>query len=138
MKRYLFALFILLAFSINNYAQNIKATDTINNDNEPIFALVQEPAKYPGGDEALLKFIHKNIKYPKQAIKNNISGTVYVQFITEKDGSISDVKVIRGIGGGCDEEAVRIVNKMPKWIPVKQKGVPVRYLNVIPITFKIK
>ncbi|HCM29625.1 MAG TPA: hypothetical protein DHW83_02230, partial [Bacteroidales bacterium] len=102
-KKFLFAILILLTISINDYAQNIDTTDTIKQDNEPIFSIVEEPAQFPGGDEALLKFIRKKIKYPKQAIKNKISGTVYVQFIVEKDGSISDVTVIRGIGGGCDE-----------------------------------
>ncbi|MDI3544687.1 MAG: periplasmic protein TonB [Rikenellaceae bacterium] len=135
MKRFLFAILILLTISINDYAQNIDTTDTIKQDNEPIFLMPEEPAQYPGGDEALLKFIRKNIKYPKQAIKDKISGTVYVQFIVEKDGSISDVKVVRGIGGGCDEEAVRVITKMPNWIPAKQKGMPVRSFYVIPMEF---
>jgi protein TonB len=130
MKKFLFAILILLTISINDYAQNIDTTDT-----EPIFSIAEEPAQFPGGDEALLKFIHENIKYPREAIKNKISGTVYVQFVVEKDGSISDVKVVRGIGGGCDEEAVRVITKMPNWIPAKQKGIPVRFFYVIPITF---
>jgi len=136
MKKFLFAILILLTISINVYSQNIDTTDTIKKDNEPIFSIAEEPAQFPGGDEALLKFIRKKIKYPKQAIKNKISGTVYVQFIVEKDGSISDVTVIRGIGGGCDEEAVRVITKMPNWIPAKQKGIPVRSFYVIPITFE--
>ncbi len=136
MKKYFFAILILLTISINDYAQNIDTTDTLKQDTEPIFSIVEEPAQFPGGDEALLKFIRKKIKYPKQAIKNKISGTVYVQFIVEKDGSISDVTVIRGIGGGCDEEAVRVITKMPNWIPAKQKGIPVRSFYVIPITFE--
>jgi len=135
MKKYFFAILIVLTISINNYAQNIDTTDTIKKDNEPIFTTVEEPAKYPGGDEALKKFIHENIKYPREAIKNKISGTVYVQFVVEKDGSISDVKVVRGIGGGCDEEAVRVISKMPNWIPAKQKGIPVRSFYIIPIIF---
>ncbi|MGB4666409.1 MAG: energy transducer TonB [Bacteroidales bacterium] len=130
MKKFLFAILILLTISINVYAQNIDTTDT-----EPIFSIVEEPAQFPGGDDALSKFIHENIKYPREAIKNKISGTVYVQFVVEKDGSISDVKVVRGIGGGCDEEAVRVITKMPNWIPAKQKGIPVRFFYVIPITF---
>jgi len=137
MKKFLFAILILLTISINDYAQNIDTTDTTNKDNEPIFSIVEEPAQFPGGDEALLKFIRKNIKYPKQAIKNKISGTVYVQFVVEKDGSISDIKVARGIGGGCDEEAVRVITKMPNWIPAKRKGMPVRFFYVIPITFAL-
>ncbi|MDI6832691.1 MAG: energy transducer TonB, partial [Bacteroidales bacterium] len=86
MKKFLFAILILLTISINDYAQNIDTTDTTNKDNEPIFSIAEEPAQYPGGDEALLKFIQENIKYPRKAIKNKISGTVYVQFVVEKDG----------------------------------------------------
>ncbi len=138
MKRFLFAILILLTISINDYAQNIDTTDTTNKDNEPIFSIVEEPAQFPGGDEALLKFIQENTKYPIEAIKNNISGTVYVQFVVEKDGSISDVKVVRGIGGICDEEAVRVITKMPSWIPAKQKGIPVRSYYVIPIAFVLQ
>lgn len=67
-----------------------------------------------------------------------LPGTVYVQFVVEKDGSISDVKVLRGIGGGCDEEAVRVVKSMPKWKPGKQRGQPVRVYYTLPIDFKIK
>jgi len=130
MKKYFFAILILLTISINDYAQNIDTTDT-----EPIFSIAEEPAQYPGGNEALLKFIHENIKYPREAIKNKISGTVYVQFVVEKDGSISDIKVVRWIGGICDEEAVRVITKMPNWIPAKQKGIPVRSFYVIPIAF---
>ncbi|MDD3630767.1 MAG: TonB family protein [Bacteroidales bacterium] len=96
MKKYLFTILILLTISIYDYAQNIDTTDTIKQDNEPIFLMPEEPAQYPGGDEALLKFLRKNIKYPKQAIKDQISGTVYVQFVVEKDGSITDVKVVNG------------------------------------------
>ncbi|MDI6833957.1 MAG: energy transducer TonB, partial [Bacteroidales bacterium] len=70
--------------------------------------------------------------------KNKISGTVYVQFVVEKDGSISDIKVVRGIGGICDEEAVRVITKMPNWIPAKQKGIPVRSYYVIPIAFVLQ
>lgn len=135
MKKFLFAILILLTISINDYAQNIDTTDTTKEDNEPIFTTVEEPAQYPGGDEALKKFIDENIKYPTQAIQENISGTVFVQIIIEKDGSISDVKVLRGIGGGCDEEAVRVISKMPNWIPAKQKGIPVRSFYIIPIIF---
>ena len=135
MKKFLFAILILLTISINVYSQNIDTTDTIKKDNEPIFSIAEEPAQFPGGDEALFKFIQENTKYPIEAIKNNISGIVYVQFVVEKDGSISDIKVVRGIGGGCDEEAVRVITKMPNWIPAKQKGIPVRSFYIIPIIF---
>ena len=78
-----------------------------------------------------------NIKYPEVARTSGITGTVYVQFVVEKDGSISDVKVVRGIGGGCDEEAVRVVKSMPRWKPGKQRGQPVRVYFTLPIEFKL-
>ena len=84
-----------------------------------------------------MKYLADNIKYPKKAKDNNIEGRVFVNFVVEKDGSINEVKVLRGIGGGCDEEAVRVINSMPKWKPGKQEGKPVRVYYTIPIFFKL-
>jgi len=89
---------------------------------EEIFTFVEEYPEFPGGEKALYEYIKNNIRYPEVARTSGITGTVYVQFVVEKDGSISDVKVLRGIGGGCDEEAVRVVKSMPKWKPGKQRG----------------
>ncbi len=72
---------------------------------------------YPGGDDARIAFLVQNIKYPEQAKKNGIQGKVFVTFVIETDGSITNVKVLRGIGGGCDEEAARVIKLMPKWNP---------------------
>ncbi|HPU47465.1 MAG TPA: TonB family protein [Bacteroidales bacterium] len=104
---------------------------------DEIFTFVEEYPEFPGGDRALREFILNNIQYPEVARRSDIIGTVYVQFVVEKDGSISDVKVVRGIGGGCDEEAVRVVKSMPKWEPGKQRGVPVRVYFTLPIEFKL-
>jgi len=104
---------------------------------EEIFTFVEEYPEFPGGDKALREYILNNIKYPEVARTSGITGTVYVQFVVEKDGSISDVKVVRGIGGGCDEEAVRVVKSMPRWKPGKQKGQPVRVYFTLPIEFKL-
>ena len=104
---------------------------------EKIFTFVEEYPEFPGGDKALREFILNNLNYPEIARKSGITGTVYVQFVVEKDGSISDVKVVRGIGGGCDEEAVRVVKSMPKWKPGKQRGQPVRVYFTLPIEFKL-
>jgi len=104
---------------------------------EKIFTFVEEYPEFPGGDKALREFILNNLNYPEIARKTGITGTVYVQFVVEKDGSISDVKVVRGIGGGCDEEAVRVVKSMPKWKPGKQRGQPVRVYFTLPIEFKL-
>ena len=104
---------------------------------EEIFTFVEEYPEFPGGEKALYEYIKNNIRYPEVARTSGITGTVYVQFVVEKDGSISDVKVLRGIGGGCDEEAVRVVKSMPKWKPGKQRGQPVRVYYTLPIDFKL-
>ena len=104
---------------------------------EEIFTFVEEYPEFPGGEKALYEYIKNNVNYSELAIKTNIEGTVYVEFVVEKDGSISDVKVLRGIGGGCDEEAVRVVKSMPKWKPGKQRGQPVRVYYTLPIDFKL-
>ncbi len=104
---------------------------------EEIFTFVEDYPEFPGGDKALREYILNNIKYPEVARTSGITGTVYVQFVVEKDGSISDVKVVRGIGGGCDEEAVRVVKSMPRWKPGKQRGQPVRVYFTLPIEFKL-
>ncbi len=90
-----------------------------------------------GGMEAFYKYISKNLKYPKNAIRNNISGKVFVSFVVDKDGSLQEVQVIKGIGGGCDEEALRIVQNAKKWQPGRQGGRTVKVRMVIPITFQL-
>jgi TonB family protein len=104
---------------------------------EEVFMLVEEAPKYPGGEEARMKFLRENIKYPKMAIKNNIQGTVYASFVVEKDGSISTIKILKGIGGGCDEEVIRLLKQMPKWEPGKQRGKAIRAQYNMPIKFVI-
>ena len=94
--------------------------------------------EYPGGMDALMKYLSGNIKYPEQAKEKNIQGRVLVTFIVEKNGSISDVKVVKGIGNGCDEEAVRVISAMPKWKPGMQNGKKVRVSFAIPISFKLQ
>lgn len=102
---------------------------------DEIFVFVEDQPGYPGGDEARLKYLRENIKYPEMAKESGIQGTVYVTFVVEKDGRISNVKILRGIGGGCDEEAVRVIKGMPKWKPGKQRGRPVRAQFNMPIRF---
>ena len=101
-----------------------------------IFKVVEEMPEFPGGAGKLLEYIGKNIKYPMMARESDIQGKVFVQFVVEPDGNISHVQVLRGIGGGCDEEAVRVVESMPKWKPGKQRGAPVRVQYMVPIVFK--
>ncbi|NTW23768.1 MAG: energy transducer TonB, partial [Lentimicrobium sp.] len=82
-----------------------------------IFTVVEESPSFPGGDEARIRFLTDNIKYPQIARESSIQGTVYVTFVVEKNGNVTDVRILRGIGGGCDEEAVRVIKAMPKWNP---------------------
>lgn len=105
---------------------------------QEIFTVVEEQPGFPGGDEARIQFLHENIKYPQLAKESGIQGTVYVNFVVEPDGSVSNVTVLRGIGGGCDEEAVRVVKAMPKWAPGKQRGRPVRVSFNMPIKFTLQ
>jgi periplasmic protein TonB len=103
-----------------------------------IFTVVEEQPGYPGGDEARIKYLQDNIKYPDEAKELGVQGKVFVTFVVEVDGSITDVRVLRGIGAGCDEEAIRVVRNMPRWIPGKQRGVPVRVQFNLPIKFTLQ
>ncbi|MDF9801040.1 protein TonB [Catalinimonas alkaloidigena] len=105
---------------------------------EEIFLIVEEFPEPEGGMESFYKYVAENLKYPKFASFNGISGKVYVQFVIDKEGNVTDVSIIKGIGGGCDEEALRIVKESPsRWEAGKQRGVPVKVRMVLPITFKI-
>lgn len=105
---------------------------------EEVFLSVEENPEFPGGTAKLLEYVKKNLKYPMMARESDIQGRVFVGFVVEKDGSISNVQVIRGIGGGCDEEAVRVVQSMPKFKPGKQRGNPVRVQYTLPVVFKLQ
>lgn len=103
-----------------------------------IFQIVEAMPDFPGGDAARMKFLRDNIKYPQIARESGIQGTVYVTFVVEKDGRVTDIRVLRGIGGGCDEEAVRVIKAMPRWQPGKQRGKPVRVQFNMPIKFTLQ
>jgi protein TonB len=103
-----------------------------------VFLIVEEPPTFPGGDAALYKWLGENLKYPEEAKELGIQGRVFVSFVVEPDGTPSNVVVKRGIGGGCDEEAIRIVKAMPKWSPGKQRGQPVRVQFNLPIKFTLQ
>jgi len=106
-------------------------------NNDTVYQVVDEMPEFPGGTEALLKFVANNVKYPEKAIDEEISGRVFISFVIEKDGSISNVEVKRGIGGGCDEEAVRVIKSLPNWKPGIKDGKPVRVSYMMPINFKL-
>jgi len=103
-----------------------------------VFTIVEEMPSYPGGDQKMYEYLGKNIKYPQIARESSIQGRVFVNFVVEPDGSVSNVKVLRGIGGGCDEEAVRVVKSMPKWKAGKQRGKAVRVSYTLPVVFKLQ
>ncbi len=105
---------------------------------EPPVPIAEEMPLFPGGDAERQKFLNENTRYPQQALETDIQGTVYVQFVVDTKGNITDVKVMRGIGGGCDEEAVRVVKMMPQWHAGKQNGRPVRVLFTMPVIFRLQ
>ena len=105
---------------------------------QEVFTIVEEMPSYPGGDVKMYEYLGKNIKYPQIARESGIQGRVFVNFVVEPDGSVSNVKVLRGIGGGCDEEAIRVVKSMPKWKPGKQRGKAVRVSYTLPVVFKLQ
>ena len=105
---------------------------------QEIFQIVEEMPAFPGGEAKLMEYVGKNIKYPQIARETGIQGRVFIGFVVEPDGSVSNVKLLRGIGGGCDEEAMRVVKSMPKWKPGKQRGKAVRVSYQIPVFFKLQ
>jgi protein TonB len=94
--------------------------------------------EFPGGEAAMYKFINNIIDYPRMAKESGISGRVFLTFVVERDGSATDVRILRGIGGGCDEEAVRVIKAMPNWTPGKQRGRPVRVQFQMAIKFTLQ
>jgi len=110
---------------------------TITEETETIFTVVEELPEFPEGYEKLSKYLRSNLKYPRNARENEIEGKVFVSFIVEENGNISEVNILRGIGGGCDEEAKRVIESMPDWIPGKQRGKAVKVQFNMPIVFKL-
>lgn len=105
---------------------------------EEVFKFVEQMPAFPDGEAAMLKYIREHVKYPAIAKENGIEGTVVIQFVVTKDGDIQKVVVARGIGGGCDEEAARVVKSMPNWKPGKHNGKPVPVSFTLPIRFKLE
>jgi TonB family protein len=101
------------------------------------FTIVEDKPLYPGGTDAMMKFLRDNLKYPHIAKEAGILGLVIVQFVIEKDGSVGEVKVVRGLGGGCNEEAIRVVNMMPKWTPGRQHRQAVKVSLQLPLKFNL-
>ena len=109
-----------------------------NVDEKAIFTVCEEMATFPGGMTECMKFLSKNVDYPKEAQDNGIQGRVIVQFVVKKDGSITDAKVVRGVDPSLDKEALRIINLMPKWTPGKQRGKAVNVKYTVPVMFRLQ
>ena len=103
-----------------------------------VFDVVEQMPSFPGGDAELMKYLSTHIKYPVVAEENGIQGRVIATFVVERDGSISDVKVIKSVDPSLDKEAIRVLKSMPKWIPGKQNGSAVRVKYTVPVTFKLQ
>jgi len=108
-------------------------------EEEVIFVVVESMPEFPGGQQAMMRYIGENIKYPVIAQENGIQGRVICQFVIEKDGKVTDIQVVRSSGEpSLDKEAVRVINSMPKWKPGKQRGKPVRVKYTIPVNFRLQ
>ena len=118
-------------------SDNLKIRVVRQQDRDSIHNIVEQMPEFSGGVAEMMTYLSGNIKYPEEAKDKGISGRVFLSFVIEKDGSVNQVEVMRGIGGGCDDEAVRVVKAMPKWKPGMQKGEPVRVSYMLPITFKL-
>ena len=122
-----------------NDLQTVGIIEETETDSEPsdIFAVVDESAAFPGGTKAYGKFLKTNLKYPDKAKNMGIEGRVFISFVVDTDGSLADFELQRGIGAGCDEEALRVIMESPNWTPGKQGGVAVKTKMQLAVTFKL-
>jgi TonB family protein len=117
--------------------QEVKEEASAKPNDERAFDNVEEMPQFPGGMQALMEFLSKNIRYPKEAFEANKQGRVIANFVIEKDGSISEAKVVKSVDPSLDEEAVRVINAMPHWMPGRQSGKAVRVKYTVPINFRL-
>lgn len=110
----------------------------VSKKNQKVFDVVEQMPEFPGGMEALFKYMAENMKYPEDAKKQQVEGRVLVQFIVETDGSVSNTEVLKRVFPSLDAEALRVISGMPKWIPGKQNGKVVRVKYTIPVSFRFK
>ena len=131
MKRIIFVVFAIMAtLSINAQSEGTPVEETV-------YDVVEEMPQFPGGPSALFEYLSNNLQYPVVAEENGVQGRVIVTFIVEKDGSISNAKVVKAVDPSFDKEAIRLVESMPNWIPGKQNGEPVRVKYTVPVTFRL-
>lgn len=106
-------------------------------DIDYVYKIVEKKAEFPGGQRKLMEYLKKNVKYPKLALDKSIEGRVLVKFTIKKDGTIDDIRVIKGVDSILDEEAIRVVKNMPKWIPAQHNGKDVSSTFILPISFRL-
>ena len=129
---------ILLSMMAVFCLSTVSAQKTVvSQKNQKVYEVVDQMPEFPGGMPAMIEFLQTNIKYPKDAIKQDVGGKVMVMFVVETDGSISNVRVARKVFPSLDKEAVRVVKAMPKWKPGKEKGRAVRVNFTLPVVFNI-
>lgn len=123
--------------NLNNLENLFEDEDDRETEEITPFAIVQEMPSFHGGDEAYFRYMKQNLKYPQWAREAGISGIVYVEFVIAADGFVTKASIKRGIGGGCDDEALRVVNNMPQWNPGRQLNIAVPVIMTLPVHFKI-
>lgn len=131
--RFVIGIFFLLGIFFTNSVNAQGVTDT----SKMSFQFVEQMPDFPGGQDAMIEYIRTNLRYPKQARRAKISGKVLVHFVIDENGNVTEEKVIEGIGGGCDEEALSVVHHMPRWKPAKQNGAFVKTQYTLPFIFNL-
>jgi protein TonB len=119
-------------------AQQVVVDEKPAEEETKVFDVVEQMPSFPGGDAALMQYLSSHIKYPVVAEENGIQGRVIATFVVERDGSITDVKVVKSVDPSLDKEAIRVLKSMPKWIPGKQNGAAVRVKYTVPVTFRLQ
>ena len=148
-EKFVMMIVVLLMMTVGNIAcaQNVpliidpdkvdqylaERKDTIN-----VYDCVEQMPSFPGGTQKLKEFIEENLRYPKELEESCVQGRVIVRFIVERNGKLSNVKVVKSVDPVLDKEALRIVKLMPRWIPGRQNGIPLRVKYTIPVTFRLK
>ena len=137
MKFKLLLLAFCLVFCSMSYAQDKQNGNAVaGKDAEYAVSELDNQPEFPNGNDGLVKYLSENINYPKKALKKNIMGKVYVQFVIDKTGKVTDVVAVRGVDKSLDKEAVRVIKAMPNWKPGIKDGAPVKVKYTIPINFK--